>query len=82
MEPKKAIEAIESGNLIEAHSMIEKSLNNKAGAALQEKKKSLAVKTWGKSRESVISEDSKSIQSASRRKAFREKMQKIKKVSK
>jgi hypothetical protein len=78
----KIIAAIENGNLIEAQGLLTNSLYTRAGAFLEEKKKQVVAKTWGKNRakQNLTESDSKSIFNAARRKAVREKMLKLRNV--
>ena len=76
----KIVKAIQDGNALEAHTLIEEALVEKTGAILEEKKKQTVAKTY--SGKKLAGKDEKSILKSSLRKAFKEKMGKLNSVKK
>lgn len=73
------IKSIEEKNLIQAHNLLEKTLDNKAGALLNEKRKQVAAKYWPANITEAVE---KTKAKAERRKEFKEKLKEKEKVKK
>jgi hypothetical protein len=76
MPLKNIIEAIEKKQSLYATELLEKSLYNKAGILLEEKKKQVAAKTWPA--RNITKSDDKAKSKADRRKMLKEKLKKEK----
>jgi hypothetical protein len=71
------ITAIENKDYLRSTELLERSLYQKAGVILEEKKKQVVAKTW-KAIDTLPGSDEKAKLNASRRKAFKDKMKHLK----
>jgi hypothetical protein len=71
------ITAVENKDYLRSNELLERSLYQKAGVLLEEKKKQVAARTWAPI-DTLPGADEKAKLNASRRKAFKDKMKHLK----